>query len=45
MIEPINDQEAIILCMGRNCHETVHFKIKDGQEILAYAGLEYKKVF
>jgi CubicO group peptidase (beta-lactamase class C family) len=44
VIEPVNDQEAIIFCLGRNCHETVHFKIRDGQEILKYAGLEYKKV-
>jgi hypothetical protein len=34
VIEPINDQEAMILCLGRNCHETVHFQNKDGQEIL-----------
>ena len=44
VIEPTNDQEDIILCLGRNCHKTVHFKTKDGQEILEYAGLEYKKV-
>jgi hypothetical protein len=43
VIEPINDREAIILCLGRNCNETVHFKIREGQEILEYAGLEYIK--
>ena len=43
VIEPINDQEAIILCLGRNCHETVRFQAKDGQEVLEYAGLEYKR--
>ena len=43
VIEPINDHEAIILCLGRNCHETIYFKTKDGQEILEYAGLKYKK--
>jgi CubicO group peptidase (beta-lactamase class C family) len=43
VIEPINDHEAIILCLGRNCRETVHFKTRDGQELLEYAGLEYIK--
>ena len=44
VIEPINDHEAIIVCLGRNCRETVHFKTRDGQEILEYAGLAYKKI-
>ena len=44
VIEPINDHEAIILCLGRNCRETVHFEIRDDLEILEYAGLDYKKV-
>ena len=43
VIEPINDHEAIIRCLGRNCHETIHFKTKNGQEFVEYAGLKYKK--
>jgi len=43
VIDPINDQEAVILCLGRNCHETVYFKTRDVQELLEYAGLEYIK--
>lgn len=43
VIEPINDHEAIILCLGSKCHETIHFKTKDGHELLEYAGLKYKK--
>ena len=43
VIEPINDHEAIILCLGRNCYETIHFKTKNGQEFIEYAGLKYKK--
>ena len=43
VIEPVNDREAIVLCLGRNCHETVHFMTKDGREVMQYAGLEYMK--
>ena len=44
VIEPINDYEAIIVCLGRNCRETVYFKTRGGRELLEYAGLAYAKV-
>ena len=44
VIEPVNDREAVILCLGRSCRETVHIRNRDGQEVLQYAGLDYKKV-
>ena len=44
ILEPVTDNEAIILCLGRNCHETVRFSIAHGQDKIEYAGLEYGRI-